>query len=1007
MKRVRIFCFPTFILLFVFIAFGTLNRVAASVDPGFNPQIQTIRYGAKNVTNLIELSNGKILASGNFNNYNGTPVGGLIRLNADASLDTTFNNNGVNAGPSFYTMLVLPNGKIMIRGTLTLSDGTSYSNKIIRLHEDGTLDTSFNFSNTSVIYQVIADAEGRVVMWAFTQVTENGQTVTKQIVRLNDDGSLDPSFNTNLGAISVEKIAAQNNKILFYTFDNSFNQYRLFRLNDNGSIDSAFNVTSLGNFGIIGIKQSNENKILVLSSKRLIRCNENGGMDSNFQSPPDFVSEVPRKILQQSDGRITIGFSSSTPFGMKIIRLLPQGNFDPTFTTYLFPYDQTPAYELQSNGGILIADGTNTGFSNRFTRLLPNGSVDSTYNLGATGFQTLLPGKIRAISVSAGEKVLIGGDFDSINGVIQRKIARLNNDGSLDSSFQLNVSGTGNYFSSLGDFYNFAIQNDGKIVANGMFTYFVGGDQRRNVVRLNADGSIDPTFNLSVIIDDYFFFNNAGKNKTLLTANGKVLVGTTRPSGSNTIKTPLQLTVTGSNDTSFNPTIYNTVNTVSIFDIALQPDGKILISGKIDNGAVTGAVRKGFIARLNGDGTTDQSFQIFGLTDQNIFAFNLLPNGQIIGVSQGNLQSTVFRINSNGSLDNSFNTGNGANQMRGNLAMLKPDGSLDGNIGSPNREVLCITIDSRGRVLIGGEFTAINSGVPSSNLTNRAEQPTLRSYLARLIVPSSSATGRTFFDYDGDGKADISVFRPSAGIWYLQQSTAGFTGVQFGTGSDKIVPADYDGDGKTDLAVFRGGVWYLQRSQSGFASVSFGTAEDIPAPADYDGDGKADLAVFRPSNSTWYLQRSTQGFIGIQFGASGDKPVAADYDGDGKTDLAVNRSGVWYIQRSQLGFTGVSFGTAEDKLVPADYDGDGKADIAVFRPSNSTWYLQRSTAGFTGIQFGANGDLPSAADYDGDGKADIAVFRAGTWYLNRSTQGFTGVSFGVATDLAIPNSYVR
>ena len=271
---------------------------------------------------------------------------------------------------------------------------------------------------------------------------------------------------------------------------------------------------------------------------------------------------------------------------------------------------------------------------------------------------------------------------------------------------------------------------------------------------------------------------------------------------------------------------------------------------------------------------------------------------------------------------------------------------------------------------------------------------------------SGSLRAATAFDFDGDGKADISVFRPSEGNWYLLNSSSGFAGINFGLGTDKIVPADYDGDGKTDIAVFRDGNWYLLRSQLGFTGISFGLAGDIPLPADYDGDGKTDLAVLRPSTGALYILRSSLGFTGIQFGLNGDKPVIADYDGDGKADLAVFRNGSWYLLRSQQGFVGVSFGIATDIPVPADYDGDGKADLAVFRPDTGVWHILRSRDGFLGFAFGLGTDKPVPADYDGDGKTDIAVFREGVWYIQRTTAGFLGIQFGTATDKPIPNAYI-
>jgi hypothetical protein len=271
---------------------------------------------------------------------------------------------------------------------------------------------------------------------------------------------------------------------------------------------------------------------------------------------------------------------------------------------------------------------------------------------------------------------------------------------------------------------------------------------------------------------------------------------------------------------------------------------------------------------------------------------------------------------------------------------------------------------------------------------------------------------RSRADFDGDGKTDLSVFRPSEGNWYINQSTAGFGVVNWGLSSDVLVPGDYDGDGKADFAVWRpsNGAWYMLRSSDlGYSIGTFGTTGDVPTPRDYDGDGKVDFAVFRPSANTWYILNSTNGAVQIvPFGIAGDIAVPGDYTGDGKADIAVYRAGQWWIRPSEGGgFINVGLGFASDKPVQADYDGDNKDDIAVYRPSTGQWWWVNSSNATSGVvTFGNSTDIPVPGDYDGDGKDDQAIYRNGTWWLNRSTSGVTAIGFGVGTDKAIPSSYV-
>ncbi len=271
------------------------------------------------------------------------------------------------------------------------------------------------------------------------------------------------------------------------------------------------------------------------------------------------------------------------------------------------------------------------------------------------------------------------------------------------------------------------------------------------------------------------------------------------------------------------------------------------------------------------------------------------------------------------------------------------------------------------------------------------------------------AARKSRFDFDGDNKTDLGIFRPSDGSWWYSRSSDNqFRVFNFGTGSDLITPGDFTGDGKADLAVFRpaSGFWFIQRSEdNSYFSFPFGASGDLPVPADFDGDGKTDAAVFRPSSQTWFILRSSDGGTTIQgFGLAQDKPVAADYTGDGKADIAIYRpsSGQWWYQDSNSGqVIAFQFGNSTDRPVQGDFTGDGKADASFFRPSTGEWFILRSEdSSYFSVQFGTSGDLPVAGDYDGDGKTDVAIFRpsTNTWWINRSAQGLFVIGFGIAGD---------
>ncbi len=256
-------------------------------------------------------------------------------------------------------------------------------------------------------------------------------------------------------------------------------------------------------------------------------------------------------------------------------------------------------------------------------------------------------------------------------------------------------------------------------------------------------------------------------------------------------------------------------------------------------------------------------------------------------------------------------------------------------------------------------------------------------YVGTTPTPSPTATPAVLVldsgDYNGDGTAEIAVFRPATGLW----ASRGLSRFYFGRAGDLPVSGDYRGDGTAGAAIYRPstGLWAIRN----LTRVYTGFTASVPVPGDYAGDGTCDIGIY--FQGLW----SIPGLTRFWFGSAPYIPVPGDYTGDGRTDIAVFRGerNLWAVR----GITRIYFGSVSDRPVPGDYLGDGLWVPAIFRPATGLWAVR----GWTRLYYGRGGDFPVPADFTGAGYDDPAVFRpaTGLW----AVRGLTRAYFGAAADL--------
>lgn len=697
------------------------GRLDNSFDVGTGPNIQDI-FINQNSNAIFIQEDGKILVGGNFTSFNNVPRKKIVRLNTDGSVDLSFNAGNGNFDGMILAIKGQSDGKIICGGIFNLFNGF-VKNNLVRLNANGTLDYSFNIGagfnystssgtiQSSYVNTIDVTTDNKIIVGGYFNRYKN--LVQKGIVRLNENGTKDNTFLVGSGTNEIDVIRKiyinpVDSKIYIAGSISEFNgleSSNVIKLNADGSTDTTFTVTEnvvsnnfntgISDFGIL----SNGNIIVsgdftLNQLQDLAMYNSSGNLIENFKFKNEQSSNNPEIYclsVTDNDAIYVGGYFKNINqiYNSKgsIVKIQPDGETDLSFNPNygaIGLYGISKCYKLD-DGTILLSSAQqyNERKIKNLIRINENGSiVDSVYinfrNLNISGI---------SISSDANNKVILS------NGSGVHKIFK---NGLIDTSF----TNTEGLLSNINNFIRtISVQNDNKILVAGNFKLLSNNLYRQRIYRTNEDGSIDLTFNVNkgfngtAITTNSFYINNLK-----VQPDNKIIAGGKFTNFNDISCNNLtRINTDGSIDVQFNTNIGSGLNKETK-DIILQPNGKIVIVGSFTlfNGLPTN-----YIIRLNENGTVDNTFvSPFNNSDEfnRITKIKILNNGKfiIVGVIDG-IQK-LLRLNENGTIDTTFFSENDFLRIS----------QADNNINNVDL-IKDLAILDNSKILVVGDFYKVNN----------------------------------------------------------------------------------------------------------------------------------------------------------------------------------------------------------------------------------------------------------------------------------------------------------